>query len=229
MDGENLLSISHHLFPVFTCKNRIMLSVSASLLKQLDLAQSFNICTNPLPRLLQVAQTASFQPPTTPYSRVGSLAPHTISFLSFSSLPTRNPQAFLPVPFASSEQSLSTLPTAEPVAPVQAPAPAPHSHLLHPCHSKRISYPGRSSNTTRAGDRTTSTTVHVVPLPQFVCAYPAAHAPSPARAAQAILSPNTPNVDGTYTDVRLPLGWEEHRMPDAYPYFVDHHTHDNAE
>src|SRR6266702_2967225 len=28
MDGENLLSISHHLFPVFTCKNRIMLSVS---------------------------------------------------------------------------------------------------------------------------------------------------------------------------------------------------------
>ena len=29
MDGENLLSISHHLFPVFTCKNRIMLSVWA--------------------------------------------------------------------------------------------------------------------------------------------------------------------------------------------------------
>ncbi len=26
MDGEKLLSISHHFFPVFTCKNRIMLS-----------------------------------------------------------------------------------------------------------------------------------------------------------------------------------------------------------
>src|SRR6266702_8803887 len=39
--------------------------------------------------------------------------------------------------------------------PVQAPAPAPHPHLLHyPCHSKRISYPGRSSNTTRAGYHT---------------------------------------------------------------------------
>ncbi len=29
MDGEKLLSISHHFFPVFTCKNRIMLSVMA--------------------------------------------------------------------------------------------------------------------------------------------------------------------------------------------------------
>ncbi len=28
MDGEKLLSISHHFFPVFTCKNRIMLSVT---------------------------------------------------------------------------------------------------------------------------------------------------------------------------------------------------------
>src|SRR6266702_220696 len=27
MDGEKLLSISHHFFTVFTCKNRIMLSV----------------------------------------------------------------------------------------------------------------------------------------------------------------------------------------------------------
>ncbi len=29
MDGEKLLSISHHFFLVFTCKNRIMLSVWA--------------------------------------------------------------------------------------------------------------------------------------------------------------------------------------------------------
>jgi len=29
MDGERLLSISHHFFPVFTCKNRIMLSARA--------------------------------------------------------------------------------------------------------------------------------------------------------------------------------------------------------
>ncbi len=28
MDGEKLLSISHHFFLVFTCKNIIMLSVS---------------------------------------------------------------------------------------------------------------------------------------------------------------------------------------------------------
>jgi len=30
MDDEKLLSISHHFFPVFTCKNRIMLSVTPS-------------------------------------------------------------------------------------------------------------------------------------------------------------------------------------------------------
>jgi len=38
-----------------------------------------------------------------------------------------------------------------------------------------------------------------------------------------ILFPNTPNAGGTYTDMRLPLGWEEHRTPDTYPYFVDHY------
>jgi E3 ubiquitin-protein ligase NEDD4 len=38
------------------------------------------------------------------------------------------------------------------------------------------------------------------------------------------LTPNATNADGTYADVRLPLGWEERRTPDGRPYFVDHHT-----
>lgn len=37
-----------------------------------------------------------------------------------------------------------------------------------------------------------------------------------------ILVPNTTNVDGTYVDVRLLLGWEEWRTLDLRPYLVDH-------
>ena len=39
-----------------------------------------------------------------------------------------------------------------------------------------------------------------------------------------LLAPNTTHADGTYADVRLPLGWKERRTPDGRPYFVDHHT-----
>src|SRR6266702_7385562 len=63
---------------------------------------------------------------------------------SFSSWPTRNPRAFLPVPFASSEQSLSPSPTAEPVVP---------SKPLHPprtltCYTTRAT---RRGSPTRVG------------------------------------------------------------------------------
>lgn len=54
---------------------------------------------------------------------------------------------------------------------------------------------------------------------------PSHSAPMPsARATEPILSPNTTNADGTYADVRLPVGWEERRTPDGRAYFVDHHT-----
>ena len=38
-----------------------------------------------------------------------------------------------------------------------------------------------------------------------------------------ILVPHTTNVDGTYVDVCLILGWEEWLTLDVRPYFVDHH------
>ena len=34
----------------------------------------------------------------------------------------------------------------------------------------------------------------------------------------------TPLITGPYTDIPLPLGWEERRTPQGRPYFVDHHT-----
>lgn len=50
----------------------------------------------------------------------------------------------------------------------------------------------------------------------------------PGRAATVV--PNTPASNpgvhqaGTYSDIPLPLGWEERRTPEGRPYFVDHHT-----
>jgi E3 ubiquitin-protein ligase NEDD4 len=52
------------------------------------------------------------------------------------------------------------------------------------------------------------------------------HTPTPTQplATKEVLTPNTTNADGTYADVRLPLGWEECRTADGRSYFVDHHT-----
>lgn len=45
---------------------------------------------------------------------------------------------------------------------------------------------------------------------------------SPAATVPSVTSP-TP-ITGPYTDIPLPLGWEERRTPQGRPYFVDHHT-----
>jgi E3 ubiquitin-protein ligase NEDD4 len=76
---------------------------------------------------------------------------------------------------------------------------------------------------TRTDVHISSTTIHATPPGP-------AHPPVTQRLsplpppAPPILSMNTTNTDGTYADVHLPLGWEERRMPDGRPYFVDHHT-----
>ena len=72
-------------------------------------------------------------------------------------------------------------------------------------------------------DHNTRTTTWTRPPPGLPVPIPTTHAPS-ARAAEAILSPNTSNTDDTYADVPLPPGWEERLMPDGRPYFVDHYT-----
>ncbi|KAF9452982.1 HECT-domain-containing protein [Macrolepiota fuliginosa MF-IS2] len=49
----------------------------------------------------------------------------------------------------------------------------------------------------------------------------------PARAATvAATTPvvNSAHQNGAYSDIPLPLGWEERRTPEGRPYFVDHHT-----
>jgi len=45
---------------------------------------------------------------------------------------------------------------------------------------------------------------------------------TPTATAPSVTSP-TP-ITGPYTDIPLPLGWEERRTPQGRPYFVDHHT-----
>lgn len=45
---------------------------------------------------------------------------------------------------------------------------------------------------------------------------------TPAATVPSVTSP-TP-ITGPYTDIPLPLGWEERRTPQGRPYFVDHHT-----
>lgn len=45
----------------------------------------------------------------------------------------------------------------------------------------------------------------------------------PSQAVAAI-NPSNPSAAGNYTDIPLPLGWEERRTPEGRPYFVDHHN-----
>ena len=45
---------------------------------------------------------------------------------------------------------------------------------------------------------------------------------TPTAAVPSTTSPSP--ITGPYTDIPLPLGWEERRTPQGRPYFVDHHT-----
>ncbi|KXN88286.1 putative E3 ubiquitin-protein ligase hulA [Leucoagaricus sp. SymC.cos] len=56
---------------------------------------------------------------------------------------------------------------------------------------------------------------------------PAAAAPGRAATVAAntpAAANSTAHNTGTYSDIPLPLGWEERRTPEGRPYFVDHHT-----
>ncbi len=215
-------------------------SRGSQLPQQLDLAQSFNDMrvspsstsaggtSNTLP-----SRSRSSQPPPTPYSRDGSLAPttphhHLQPSHSFSSLPTRNPE--IPShrsPHPSEPIAPPHHPTEQPAAPAPPPAtaptpvaqPAPVEEGLPPGWELRYDPRGRSYYV----DHNTRSTTWTRPPPSHSAPNPVVHTPS-ARTAETILSPNTTNADGTYADVRLPLGWEERRTPDGRPYFVDHHT-----
>ncbi|KAF8147316.1 hypothetical protein K438DRAFT_2027776 [Mycena galopus ATCC 62051] len=114
-------------------------------------------------------------------------------------------------------------------AHAQQPAPAQQSRLVDDDEGsplpqgweRRIDLQGR----TYYVDHTTRTTTWHRPTAPTVA--PRAPAPqvSPARTPTV----GNPAVGATpaqtgYTDIPLPLGWEERRTPEGRPYFVDHQT-----
>ena len=207
--------------------------------QQLDLAQSFNdMRVSPSSNAGGTSTTLpsrsrSSQLPSSSYGRDGSLAPtaphhHLQPSHSFSTLPSRhseipsqrNPHPSEPIPPLHH-------PTEQPAAPAPAPAPVPTA-VAQPTPAEEGLPPGWELRYDPRGrayfvDHNTRSTTWTRPPPGHSAPIPAAHTPS-ARAPETILSPNTTNADGTYADVRLPLGWEERRTPDGRPYFVDHHT-----
>jgi E3 ubiquitin-protein ligase NEDD4 len=204
--------------------------------QQLDLAQSFNDMhlspstsaggtSNTLP-----SRSRSSQLPITPYGRDGSLAPtapphHLQPSHSFSTLPTRHPDpSSQRSPHSSEPIALPHHPTEPPAAPAPAPAPVPTA-VTQPVPLEEGLPPGWELRYDPRGrayfvDHNTRNTTWTRPPPS----HSASIAAPSARPTETILSPNTTNADGTYADVRLPLGWEERRTPDGRPYFVDHHT-----
>ncbi|KAH8990413.1 hypothetical protein EDB86DRAFT_3191456 [Lactarius hatsudake] len=134
----------------------------------------------------------------------------------------RSPHQSEPValpPHHSPEQPAAPAPVPA-TAPTPAAQPVPVEEALPPGWELRHDPRGRSYYV----DHNTRTTTWNRPPPSLSVPIPAAHTPSSARTTETVLSPNTTNADGTYADVRLPLGWEERRTPDGRPYFVDHHT-----
>ncbi len=208
--------------------------------QQLDLAQTFSdmrvspsSTSTPSTSGTLPSRSRSSHPPTA-YNRDGSLAPtaphqNLQTSHSFSSVPTRNPDipanqrnphqsesVSVPLPHRPTEPPAAT--PAPPPAPIAQPVPLEEG--LPPGWELRVDARGRAYFV----DHNTRSTTWTRPPPAISAPIPATNAPSATRPTEEVLSPNTTNADGTYADVRLPVGWEERRTPDGRPYFVDHHT-----
>ncbi|KAF8469823.1 HECT-domain-containing protein [Russula ochroleuca] len=200
-------------------------SRSSQLPQQLDLASSLNdmhISPSSQPSTggssTLPTRSRSSQPHITPYNRDGPLAPptahhHLQPSHSFSSLPSRNAET----------PSLQRIPHhPDPVPHPRQPAeqpPVARGEDLPPGWEQRYDPRGRPYYVDHNTRSTTWTRPPSHPSPAL-----APHNPAANQATEEVLTPNTTNADGTYADVRLPLGWEERRAADGRPYFVDHHT-----
>jgi E3 ubiquitin-protein ligase NEDD4 len=210
-------------------------SRNSQLPQQLDLASSLNDMhispsstgtTSTLP-----TRSRSSQPHIAPYNRDGPLAPptshhHLQPSHSFSSLPSRNAEtpSLQRTPHHPDPVSHPRQPAEPPLAtpgPTSTPVTQPVSRVedLAPGWELRFDPRGRPYYV----DHNTRSTTWTRPVSQPPPAM-APHNPGATQASEEILTPNTTNADGTYADVRLPLGWEERRASDGRPYFVDHHT-----
>src|SRR6266702_2325355 len=196
-------------------------------------------------KLLSRSRGRSSQPPTipsTPNSRWLLSAP--LTSRSFSSLPTRNPQVLPTQPASIRTHRSPTLPYQTSGCPGPWPLLPPRTHTGCMALAARRGSPTRLGAPIRPTwarpyyvDHNTRSTTWTRPSPNQWVPIPVAHAPSPTRAAEAILSRNTPNADGTHTDVRLPSaattansaalgplpsGWEMHMTSTWRIYSVDH-------
>ncbi|KAI9508971.1 hypothetical protein F5148DRAFT_822211 [Russula earlei] len=214
---------------------------SSQLPQQLDLAHPLNdmhISPSSHPSTSAAStlptRSRSSQPPVTPHQHDSSLAPptshhHLQTSQSFTSLPSRNLESSplqrnphlsesLPHPHQPVvEQSVPSVPTPIP-APVPVTQPLARGDELPPGWELRYDPRGRPYYV----DHNTRSTTWTRPSANTSVIPPHNH--SQTQAAEETSTPNPTNADGTYADVRLPLGWEERRTADGRPYFVDHHT-----
>ena len=210
-------------------------SRSSQLPQQLDLASSLNDMHISPPSQPSTGgsstlptRSRSSQPPISPYNRDGPLAPptahhHLQPSHSLSSLPSRNAEtpSLQRIPHHPDPVPHPRRPTEQPVTtpgptPTSVTQPLARGEDLPPGWEQRYDPRGRPYYVDHNTRSTTWTRPpsHSSPI--------APH--NPSQATEEILTPNTTNADGTYADVRLPLGWEERRAADGRPYFVDHHT-----
>lgn len=204
-------------------------SRSSQLPQQLDLASSLNdmhISPSSQPSTggssTLPTRSRSSQPHITPYNRDGPLAPptahhHLQPSHSFSSLPSRNAEtpSLQRIPHHPDPVPHPRQPAEQPVAtpgptPTPVTQPVARGEDLPPGWEQRYDPRGRPYYVDHNTRSTTWTRPPSHPSPAL-----APHNPAANQATEEVLTPNTTNADGTYADVRLPLGWRNVVLPMA--------------
>ncbi|TFK40825.1 hypothetical protein BDQ12DRAFT_648114 [Crucibulum laeve] len=154
-------------------------------------------------------------------SHTGLTSPANSHLSSYSTSPTIPARMEMPRPISTGAPSVPTRlvddDTGAPLPPGWERRIDPQNRTYYVDHNTRRTTWHRPTTGNQPAPSTRPTSQSSSQLPS--------RAPSAAATPiSTATSPAASNPSGSYTDIPLPLGWEERRTPEGRPYFVDHHT-----